>query len=65
MTIPIDETRCPICHQSNRCMANRDKPCWCASNEIPKELIEQVPEALINRSCICLTCVKAYKANST
>ena len=34
----------------------KQDPCWCISDEFPKELLAKLPEAAV--SCICNHCVK-------
>ena len=51
----FDPAICPLCGGPNDCqlctLAAHKCPCWCASLEIPSELLARVPEALRNRAC--------------
>jgi len=65
----IDTTRCPLCHEANRCAsaAGDAARCWCMSAEIPKQALQLVPDELKGRSCICQACAtrhgsKAYSS---
>ncbi|WP_431312593.1 cysteine-rich CWC family protein [Psychromonas marina] len=51
---------CPFCQQANRCNVNSDG-CWCQRENIPRSLIDLLPLDRINRTCICVNCVKLYK----
>ncbi|MEH6626471.1 MAG: cysteine-rich CWC family protein [Motiliproteus sp.] len=60
-----NKTRCPLCGHENGCQnmpQNRGGDCWCFIANIPKPLLEKVPESERRRSCICRHCVDAYKA---
>lgn len=59
----LEMTLCPICGQPNNCAMEIEKstgqkqdPCWCVSEDFPKELLAKLPEAAV--SCICNHCVK-------
>jgi hypothetical protein len=56
--------KCPLCGEANECQlcshAAHKGQCWCASVEIPAELIARVPEHLRNRACICQKCVTGF-----
>ncbi len=51
---------CPLCGQDNNCQCH-EKECWCYHIEIPKELLELVPEGKKGKSCICKSCIEKYK----
>ncbi len=61
----FDPAICPLCGGPNDCqlctLAAHKCPCWCASLEIPSELLARVPEALRNRACICHKCVASFQ----
>ena len=55
-------TLCPLCGQLNNCAMEIEKstgqkqePCWCVSEEFPKELLTQLPKDAVG--CICNQCV--------
>ncbi len=60
-----DPCRCPLCGQANHCameqpQAGREQaPCWCTREQFSAQLLQQVPEALRGKACICQACVKA------
>lgn len=54
---------CPLCGKPNQCGVTSGAPsCWCMRTEVPKQLIERVPDALKGIVCICEDCVKAELA---
>jgi len=59
----MSENICPICHNSNQCMAKSEKPCWCNNTKVPQGLLDLVPENQKGKSCICLSCIEKF--NST
>jgi hypothetical protein len=34
--------------------------CWCGSLEFPDELLDQVPNQAVRRTCICQKCLEQY-----
>ncbi|MCK8060143.1 MULTISPECIES: cysteine-rich CWC family protein [unclassified Fusibacter] len=55
---------CPICGKENGCafMTGEDpKSCWCMTIKVPKGLLEQIPPEKRGESCVCRSCVTAYK----
>ncbi len=60
-----NEKICPFCKGKNNCMAHSKNPCWCNDIEIPAQLINLVPSHLKRKSCICLSCINAFKENPT
>jgi len=64
-----DEVRCPLCEGPNNCSIalrkqgqNAVQTCWCVSEQFPSELLAQVKEGATR--CICLDCLRKYKAES-
>jgi prepilin-type N-terminal cleavage/methylation domain-containing protein/prepilin-type processing-associated H-X9-DG protein len=59
-----DAGRCPLCGQPNECVLCTGRgsvaSCWCASETIPAELLEQVPPALQGQACVCRKCVERF-----
>ena len=45
-------------------MVETTLPCWCVNQQIPKKLLDLVPEVLVNKSCICISCIQSYKEDS-
>ena len=54
---------CPFCHAENNCMANSQSHCWCFEVQMPDSLTALVPTALKGKSCICISCINAFKDN--
>ena len=60
---PIDEARCPVCGEDNRCgvlQGSDIRTCWCMSTAIPRELRDRVPAEQAGKACICAACVARY-----
>ncbi len=61
----FDPSRCPLCGGANECQLSSPVAykgqCWCASVEMPAELLARVPENLRNRACICRPCVEKFQ----
>ena len=56
----LESRTCPLCGQDNNCQCH-EKECWCYHIEIPKELLELVPEGKKGKACICKSCIEKYK----
>lgn len=56
----LDTNRCPLCQQSNFCAVNADTPCWCTKSEVKPELLSEVPQTLLGKSCICKKCIDKF-----
>ncbi|MGB5446325.1 MAG: cysteine-rich CWC family protein [Psychromonas sp.] len=61
--IENNEKLCPFCHAENNCMAGSKSPCWCFAVQIPDALTDLVPVALKGKSCICISCINAFKTD--
>ncbi len=61
MISQIESTECPLCNSKNECKANKIENCWCMKTEIPKEILELVPEGKKNKACICQKCIQKFK----
>ena len=59
----MNTERCPCCGLPNRCaQIGNEQPvteCWCFTVEIAPQQLEQVPEHLRNRACLCPRCAQA------
>lgn len=68
MTKPeLNVKNCPICGKDNRCGNVKDpasQSCWCAKEVFPQGIFELVPAELLNKSCICKSCLDRFKAKS-
>lgn len=60
MTEKINPNACPFCKQHNQCAVANQHGCWCNKVEVPTELIKLIPEALIDKSCICNACINHF-----
>jgi len=61
-TLESDSSECPLCGQANKCQMANDgdaKSCWCLTADIPRTLLQQIPKAEINKSCVCAQCIAA------
>lgn len=59
--------KCPICRESNQCRnaaGMTEETCWCAAAVFPPGIFAQVPADLLNKSCICESCLEKYKRRS-
>ena len=63
----IDPCRCPLCGQPNHCAMEQpgavgmQEPCWCTRAQFSVQLLQQVPEPLKGKACICQACVQASR----
>lgn len=57
---------CPLCGGANQCapaQAGRlDVECWCTRAAVSREALARVPEALVNRACLCPRCAAGLSA---
>jgi len=54
---PAAQDTCPICGGPNACgIAAGATTCWCFTTGIPPAALERVPEADVDRRCICAAC---------
>jgi hypothetical protein len=60
----INDTICPLCQANNNCGINSNEPCWCTEQKVPKELIAQVQNELINKCCICKVCIQKFNLDN-
>ena len=56
----VNEKICPICGKDNNCQSDEEE-CWCFHIEIPKGILELVPEDKREKTCICKSCIEKYK----
>jgi|GEM_PF-529037 len=57
----IDDNICPFCNHSNKCGIKETSPCWCSQTEVPSALLELIPAHLRRKSCVCHSCIQAFK----
>jgi len=60
VTLKKVEKICPICGKENNCQLD-NKDCWCKHIEIPKYILDMVPEDKRGKACICRSCIEKYK----
>jgi hypothetical protein len=52
---------CPLCNNLNLCgISDTTTPCWCMVENVPKALINQVPDEKKGKACICQACIKKF-----
>jgi len=56
---------CPICKTNNYCKVNSKTGCWCFDEKVPKALIDSLATDAINKHCICINCIKNFKASQS
>jgi hypothetical protein len=64
---PIDTARCPLCGGTNQCALSTDPDadeCWCATLEFPEELLAQIPQEAVRKTCICKKCLAEYQESA-
>lgn len=59
--VDTNELLCPLCQGNNHCGVDASQSCWCMQRTIPKNLLEQVPDLLKNKACICQRCLEQYQ----
>jgi hypothetical protein len=58
-----DPAVCPLCGKPNNCAvaANPDATeCWCEQVEFPEELLAQIPEDAVRKTCVCQECLNRF-----
>lgn len=56
---------CPLCGRDNGCAVSRGEDparCWCMTARIPAALLERIPAEHRGKTCVCLSCVEAYRS---
>jgi len=59
----INTSKCPLCGGPNQCAMAADpeaSECWCGGKEFPRELLAQIPEYAIRKTCVCPQCLESY-----
>jgi len=58
---PSSQPYCPLCSNLNLCaVSDTTKVCWCMQEDVPKALIQQVPDKSKGKACICQACIKKF-----
>lgn len=61
MTVPLDESLCPLCGADNSCMADAGPDCWCVAYEVPDRMLRLVPQEKNGIVCICRNCIESFR----
>jgi hypothetical protein len=59
-----DPSKCPLCGKPNRCAVAADPnatECWCEFVEFPQDLLAQIPEEAVRKTCVCQKCLEKYQ----
>ena len=60
----LSTSTCPLCGGPNQCAVAADPnatECWCEGEDFPEELLAQIPEEAVRKTCVCQSCLNAYK----
>ena len=63
-----DPAVCPLCGNPNTCALAADpdaNECWCDSVEFPEELLAQIPNNAVRKSCVCQECLSRFIETKT
>nr|WP_130613985.1 cysteine-rich CWC family protein [Cohnella abietis] len=55
---------CPLCGKGNNCGNLSGLPqgsCWCSKATFPPDIFKSVPPELINKTCICKSCLENFE----
>jgi len=66
----LDPSICPLCGEPNQCALAADPTateCWCELVDFPEELLAQIPDKAVRKTCVCQKCLDKYQEsiNST
>ena len=60
----MNTAKCPLCGGPNQC-ALADDPtsteCWCDSVIFPDELLAQIPDDAVRKTCVCKKCLERFR----
>ena len=66
--VSVGAGNCPLCGGPNACACVKtgrtDAPCWCTDVTFSQSLLDQVPDALKGRACVCAACAAASQAQT-
>jgi len=60
----LDTSTCPLCGEPNQCALAADPnatECWCETVDFPEELLAQIPDKAVRKTCVCQTCLNKYQ----
>lgn len=66
--ITLDIAKCPLCGGPNLCAVAADPnatKCWCGSVEFPHELLAQIPEDAVRKTCVCQKCLAKFQESAS
>jgi len=61
---PLNIVFCPVCGEPNQCAMAADPNatvCWCEGVVFPEELLAQIPENAVRKTCVCKNCLDTYQ----
>jgi hypothetical protein len=56
--------KCPLCGEPNQCALAADHnatECWCESADFQEELVAQIPDEAVRKTCVCQKCDDEYQ----
>lgn len=59
----MNTARCPLCGEPNQCALAADPEateCWCDFVVFPEELLAQIPDAAVRKTCVCQKCLEQF-----
>jgi len=63
----LNAALCPLCGKPNQCAMAADPnaaECWCESVIFPEELLAKVNESAVQKTCVCLNCLRDYQESN-
>ena len=60
----LNTALCPLCGKPNQCAmaANPNATvCWCEGVVFPEELLAQIPENAVRKTCVYKNCLDTYQ----
>ncbi|MBL7161693.1 MAG: cysteine-rich CWC family protein [Anaerolineales bacterium] len=61
---PLSTSTCPLCGEPNQCAVAADPAateCWCELVDFPPELLAQIPDDAVRKTCVCQKCLIDYQ----
>jgi hypothetical protein len=59
--------KCPLCGEPNQCALAADPTateCWCDTVVFPDDLLAQIPEDAVRKTCICQECLSQFQESA-
>lgn len=63
----LNTAKCPLCGGPNQCALAVDAAateCWCDSVVFPDELLAQIPEDAVGKTCVCQKCLAQFQESA-